>query len=68
MQVDLIKPTVKAHQTKRLELKCDDPLSSSGFNLNLRRHNKEDGALKVLEPEVLGSMVGRCRLSLSNPS
>jgi len=39
-QVDPIKPTLKAPGTKRLTLKCDDPLSSFGFNVNLRRYNK----------------------------
>ena len=38
MQVDPIKPTMKAPGTKRLKLKYDEPLSGFGFNFNLRRY------------------------------
>jgi hypothetical protein len=38
VQIDPIKPTLKASGTKRLALNCDDPLSSLGFNFNLRRY------------------------------
>ena len=38
MQVDPIKHTLKAPGTKRLKLKCDEPLSDFAFNLNLRRY------------------------------
>ena len=41
MQVDPIKPTVKAPGTNRSKLKCDVPLSSCGFNFNLRRYTKD---------------------------
>jgi hypothetical protein len=37
VQVDPIKPTLKAPATKRLKLKYDKPLSSFAFNFNLRR-------------------------------
>ena len=40
MQVDSIKPMLKAPETKRLKLKCDDSLSNFGFKVNLRRYNK----------------------------
>jgi len=34
-----MKPVLKAPGTKRLELKCDELLSSFAFNFNLRRYN-----------------------------
>jgi hypothetical protein len=37
VQVDPIKPTLKAHGTKRLKLKGDQLLSSFAFKFNLRR-------------------------------
>ena len=40
MQVDPIKPTLKAPGTKRLRLKCDKLLSHFAFNFNLRRYTK----------------------------
>ena len=44
MQVDPIKPTLKAPGTKRLKLKNDVPLSNFAFKFNLRRYNKRDNA------------------------
>ena len=41
MQVDPIKPTLKSPETKYLKLNCDEPLSSFGFNFNLRRYIEE---------------------------
>ena len=41
MQVDPIKPKSKAPGTKRLKLKCDEPLSNFAFKFNLRRCIKE---------------------------
>ena len=41
MQVDAIKPVLKAPGTKRLKLKCDDALSSFGVNFNLRRYTEQ---------------------------
>ena len=38
MQVDPIKPTLKAPGTKRLKLKYDKVLSSFAFKFNLRRY------------------------------
>jgi TPR repeat protein len=38
VQVDPIKPTLKAPGTKRLKPKYDQPLSSIAFNFNLRRY------------------------------
>ena len=39
VQVDPVTSTLKAPGSKRLKLKCDDPLSSVGFKFNLRRYN-----------------------------
>jgi hypothetical protein len=41
VQVDPIKPTLKAPGTKRLKLKCDLLLSNFAFKFNLRRYTKE---------------------------
>jgi hypothetical protein len=40
LQVDPIKPTLKAPATERSNLKSDDPLSGFTFNFNLRRYTK----------------------------
>jgi len=40
VQVDPIKPTLKAPGTKRLKLKYDKLLSSFAFKFNLRRSTK----------------------------
>jgi hypothetical protein len=40
MQVDPIKPTLKAHVIKRLKLKFDELLSDFAFNFNLRHYIK----------------------------
>ena len=39
MQVDPIKPMLKAPATMRLKLKYDEPLSNFAFKFNLRRHS-----------------------------
>ena len=39
VQVDPIKPTLKAPGTKRLKLNVDEPLSSFALNVNLRRYS-----------------------------
>ena len=38
MQVDPVKPTLKAPGTKRLKLKYDEPLSNFAFKFNVRRY------------------------------
>jgi len=38
VQVDPIKPTLKAPGTKRLTLRCDTLLSTSAYKFNLRRY------------------------------
>ena len=40
VQVDPIKPKLKAPGTKRFKLKCDTLLSTSAFKFNLRRYTK----------------------------
>ena len=45
MQVDPIKPMLKAPGTKRLKLRCDKLLSDVVFNFNLRRYT-EGGRLE----------------------
>ena len=40
MQVDPIKPKLNPPGAKRLKLKCDIMLSTSGFKFNLRRYTK----------------------------
>ena len=40
VQVDPIKPMVKASGTKRLMLKYDQPLSNVAFTFNLRRYKE----------------------------
>ena len=53
MQVDPIKPKLKAPGTKRLQLKCDEPLSSSAFKFNLRRYNVVSN-IDVMTETVMG--------------
>jgi len=40
VQLDPIKFKLKATGTKRLKLKCDEPLSSFALHFNLRRYNQ----------------------------
>ena len=40
MQVDPIKPMLKAPETHLLKLRYDEPLSKFAFKLNLRRYNE----------------------------
>jgi len=61
VQVDPIKPKLKPPGGKRLKLKCDVLLLNFAFKFNLRRYNKEIANGRL-------AMVGRCRLTLSNPS
>jgi len=39
VQVDPMKPTLKAPGTKRLKLQYGEPLSNFAFKFNLRRYN-----------------------------
>jgi len=47
VQVDPIKPTLKAPGTQRLNLKCDGPLSNVAFKFNLRRYIMLDASLRA---------------------
>jgi hypothetical protein len=65
VQVDPIKPTLKAPGTKRLKLNYDAPLSSFAFKLDLRRYREGSPALRGAAAALYE--VGRFRLTLSNP-
>jgi len=59
-----MNPMLKASGTKRLKLKHEELLSSFAFNFNLRLYilNLQSAAgLTALD------LVGRCRLTVSNP-
>jgi hypothetical protein len=47
VQVDPIKPTLRAPGTKRLKLNCDVLLSTSAFKFNLRRYTEACIAAEV---------------------
>jgi len=64
VQVDPIKPTLKAHRTERLKLTHDEPLSNFAFRFNMRRYTERE---LLLSPSFGPTVVGRCRLTLSNP-
>ena len=58
MQVDPIKPALKAHGTKRLKLKCDKLLSSFTFKFNLRRYNVGIRNQKPRHHEFVATLFG----------
>ena len=49
MQVDPIKPTLKAPGTERLKLKYDEPPSNFAFKFNLRRYTEIDELSRALD-------------------
>ena len=57
VQVDPIKPMLKPPGTKHLKLECDELLSIFAFNFNMRRYTEN----------AFIDLVGRCRLTLSDP-
>jgi len=68
VQVEPMKPKLKPPGTKRSKLKCGILLSTSAFKISLRRYN--EGYYKICKDRGscgLNTMVGRCRLTLSNP-
>ena len=83
MQVDPIKPTLKAPGTERLKLKCDEPLSNFAFKFNLRRYLQQLAVdniypdtgsrkrilrhLSMCDTDSHPDKVERCRLTLPNP-
>ena len=62
MQIDPIKPTLKAPGTKLLKLKCDKPLSNFAFEFNLRRYTKAQAVRNFTESRLLE--VGLLHLSV----
>ena len=61
MQVDPIKPTLKAPGTKRLKLHTDEPLSNLAFKCNLRRYIVGDDGTVMLtlsDGSVLAASAG----------
>ena len=50
VQVDPIRPTLKAPRTKRLKLKYDGPLSNFAFKFNVRRYTTALSKLAAHEP------------------
>ena len=61
MQVDPVKPKLKAPGTKRLKLDHDTMLSNFAFNSSLRRYAVDFDDL------LSAAVVGRCRSTLSSP-
>jgi uncharacterized Zn-finger protein len=71
VRVHPMRPTLTVPGSKRLKLKCDELPSSFAFNFDLRRHTKEhitESILTLACPRCKQAfVVGRCRLTLSNP-
>jgi len=71
VQVDPMKPTLKPPGTERLTPKCETPLSDFAFKFYLRHYNAELRHLAETRIVLSGfskqHLVGRCRLTLSNP-
>ena len=63
VQVDPTKPTLKAPGTKRLKLKCVEPLSDVAFNFNLRRYTAPRAV-----PRHLLSRAGRGVIENKHPT
>jgi hypothetical protein len=65
VQVDPIKPMLKAPKAKRLNLKIDEPHSSFAFKCNLRRYTEVRAVgIDYLSIANMADLVGRCRLAL----
>jgi len=67
-----MKPMLKAPMTKYLKLEYDGLVSSFAFKFNLRRYNMAVaratlGAHGRIQRAHIRYLVGRCRLTLSNP-
>jgi len=71
VQVDSMKPTLKAPGCKRSKLRYEELLSTFAFKFNLRRYNlggfTADDEASVVKIQAAAKVV-RCRLTLSNPS
>jgi hypothetical protein len=59
VQVDPIKPTLKAPEFERLKLQCYEPLSNFAFKFKLRRYNEEPhiNIYSGFEEECIGRAV-----------
>jgi hypothetical protein len=66
VQVDPIKPTLKAPTTERLKLYNDELLSNAALKVNLRGYNTgySSIALALALPPGGRLVVGRCRMTL----
>ena len=60
VQVDPIRPTLKAPNTKRLKLKVDELLSNVAFNFNSRRYTEEPPVVVELTTHRRMRMTRRC--------
>jgi hypothetical protein len=68
VQVDPMKPMLKAPISKRLKLEHDKLLSNFAFKFDLRRYNEgiKEKERRLFE-ELDAAKVGRSRLTLLNP-
>ena len=65
VQVDPIKPTLKAPGIKRLKLYYDEPLSNLAFKINLRRYTVEAAAARRAEVHALVLLAGGLQLAVN---
>jgi hypothetical protein len=59
VQVEPIKPALKAPGTKRLKLNCDEPLSNVAFNFNLHRYIKVERIVSERDDHEAGAYTRR---------
>jgi len=64
VQIDPIKPILKAPGTKRFKLRYDGPLSNFAFKFHLRHYIVDHVAEVSSMKHRMSRMVGRCRLTL----
>jgi len=68
MQVDPIKPTLKAPGTTRLTPSYDEPPSKLAFKFKLRCYTQAGGDIaSILQRAAAEQAVGQCRSTPSNP-
>jgi hypothetical protein len=66
VQVDPIKPVLKAPGTTRLKVNHDKLLSNFAFQSNLRRYTSVNWKYIIID-EAQRLKVGQCSSTLSNP-